>query len=46
MSLPEALARPMSVPVIASPMFIASGLDLVKAQCQSGIVGSDRKSVV
>jgi len=40
MSLPEALARPMSVPVIASPMFIASGLDLVKAQCQAGIVGS------
>ncbi|WP_029087963.1 NAD(P)H-dependent flavin oxidoreductase [Brevibacterium album] len=40
MSLPEALARPLSVPVIASPMFIASGLELVKAQCQSGIVGS------
>lgn len=40
MPLPEALARPLSLPVIASPMFIASGPDLVKAQCQSGIVGS------
>ncbi|GAA2101340.1 MULTISPECIES: NAD(P)H-dependent flavin oxidoreductase [Brevibacterium] len=40
MSLPEALARPLSVPVIASPMFIASGPELIKAQCQSGIVGS------
>ena len=40
MSLPEILTRPLSVPVIASPMFIASGKELVKAQCQSGIVGS------
>src|SRR5699024_7137133 len=39
-SLPEILTRPLSVPVLASPMFIASGKELVKAQCQSGIVGS------
>lgn len=38
--LPDALRVPLAAPIIASPMFIASGPDLVKAQCQSGIVGS------
>ena len=33
---PQALA----LPVIASPMFIASGPELVIAQCRAGIVGS------
>lgn len=28
------------LPVIAAPMFIASGIDLVKAQCQAGFVGA------
>ncbi|HEY0845653.1 MAG TPA: nitronate monooxygenase family protein [Noviherbaspirillum sp.] len=37
--LPPAL-RNLSLPVIASPMFIASGPELVKAQCKAGIVGS------
>lgn len=40
MSLPEVLRSPMSIPVISSPLFIASGKELVKAQCQSGVIGS------
>lgn len=37
--LPAALQN-LSLPVIASPMFIASGPKLVAAQCKAGIVGS------
>lgn len=37
--LPEAL-RNLSLPVIAAPMFIASGPTLVAAQCKAGIVGA------
>lgn len=40
MTLPPILSGPLSVPLIASPMFIASGPELVSAQCQAGIVGS------
>jgi nitronate monooxygenase len=39
MALPVALQN-LSLPVIASPMFIASGPALVTAQCKAGIVGS------
>ncbi|WP_019139798.1 NAD(P)H-dependent flavin oxidoreductase [Noviherbaspirillum massiliense] len=39
MALPQVLQN-LSLPVIASPMFIASGPALVKAQCKAGIVGS------
>ena len=39
-NLPEVLRKPLAAPIISSPMFIASGPDLVKAQCQSGIIGS------
>ena len=39
MPLPNQL-RHLSLPVICSPMFIASGLDLVIAQCKAGVVGS------
>ncbi|MDB5960104.1 MAG: nitronate monooxygenase [Massilia sp.] len=39
MALPTALQH-LSLPVIASPMFIASGPALVAAQCKAGIVGS------
>jgi nitronate monooxygenase len=39
MSIPAALQN-LSLPVIASPMFIASGPSLVAAQCKAGIVGS------
>jgi nitronate monooxygenase len=37
--LPKALQN-LALPVIASPMFIASGPALVAAQCKAGIVGS------
>ena len=39
MSLPANLSH-LSIPVIASPMFIVSNPDLVIAQCKAGIVGS------
>lgn len=32
--------RPLRLPVIAAPMFIVSGVDLVVAQCTAGIVGA------
>jgi nitronate monooxygenase len=40
MSLPAILQGRLSVPVIASPLFIISNPDLVIAQCTSGVVGS------
>jgi nitronate monooxygenase len=39
MTLPAVLQN-LSLPVIASPMFIASGPALVAAQCKAGIVGA------
>lgn len=39
MALPAALQN-LSLPVIGSPMFIASGPAMVTAQCKAGIVGS------
>jgi nitronate monooxygenase len=39
MALPPVLQN-LSLPVIAAPMFIASGPALVAAQCKAGIVGS------
>lgn len=39
MALPPILQN-LALPVVASPMFIASGPALVKAQCKAGIVGS------
>lgn len=38
--LPEVLRQPLTLPVVASPMFIASGPELVLAQCRAGIIGS------
>lgn len=40
MSLPAVLQNRLSIPVVASPMFIASGPELVIAQCKAGVVGS------
>ncbi|WP_407528318.1 NAD(P)H-dependent flavin oxidoreductase [Methylobacterium oryzisoli] len=40
MPLPDRLARALALPVVASPMFIVSGPDLVIAQCLGGVVGS------
>lgn len=38
--LPGALAKPLSIPAIASPLFIISNPDLVIAQCKAGVIGS------
>ena len=40
MAIPEILKGRLSVPVMASPMFIISGPELVVAQCKAGVVGS------
>ncbi len=40
MALPPILRDRLRLPVIASPLFIVSGPDLVIAQCKAGIVGS------
>ena len=40
MALPPILRDRLRLPVIASPLFIISGPDLVIAQCKAGIVGS------
>lgn len=39
-ALPGALSKPLSIPVIASPLFIISTPDLVIAQCKAGIIGA------
>ena len=39
MSTPE-LLKNLKIPVIAAPMFILSGKEIVLAQCKAGIVGS------
>ena len=38
--LPEALRATLALPVIAAPLFIVSGPELVIAQCLAGVVGS------
>src|SRR5277367_1401650 len=40
MSLPPILRDRLRLPVIASPLFLISGPDLVIAQCKAGVVGS------
>ncbi len=40
MALPSVLASRLRIPVIASPLFIISGPELVIAQCKAGIVGT------
>jgi len=39
-AIPESLRGRLSVPVVAAPMFIVSGPELVIAQCKAGVVGS------
>ncbi|NLA10033.1 MAG: nitronate monooxygenase, partial [Microbacteriaceae bacterium] len=34
------LNQSLTLPVIASPLFLASGPELVRAQCQAGVIGS------
>src|SRR5690625_4186473 len=40
MALPPVLSGPLTVPVLASPMFIYSGPEMVAAQCQAGVIGA------
>lgn len=40
MALPDVLRTPLTLPLVASPLFIASGPALVAAQCQAGVIGS------
>lgn len=40
MALPASLAQRLSAPIIAAPMFLISGPDLVAACCRSGIAGT------
>ena len=40
MPLPALLKNRLALPVIGSPMFIVSYLDLVLAQCRAGVVGA------
>jgi nitronate monooxygenase len=40
MSMPALFEGRLSAPVIASPLFIISQVDLVLAQCRAGVVGS------
>ncbi|WP_304114384.1 nitronate monooxygenase family protein [Mycolicibacterium bacteremicum] len=40
MALPDILRDNLALPVVASPLFICSGPELVIAQCSAGIVGS------
>ena len=40
MKLPGVLKDNLKVPAIGAPMYIVSGLDLVLAQCKTGVIGS------
>jgi hypothetical protein len=40
MAVPDILSKRLRLPVIASPMFVVSGPDLVIAQCKAGMIGA------
>ena len=40
MSLPADIATRLSLPLIAAPMFLVSGVELVAAACSAGIIGA------
>ena len=40
MALPELFKNRLSVPVVAAPMFLASGPSLVTECCKAGVVGT------
>ena len=40
MSLPQNLRDRLRLPVLAAPMFVVSGADLVIEQCKAGVIGS------
>lgn len=39
-TLPDVLAQPLALPLVAAPLFISSVPELVTAQCHAGVVGS------
>ena len=39
-NLPTSITSQTTLPVIAAPMFLVSGVDLVLAACKSGVIGS------
>ena len=38
--LPDTIARRLRLPLVAAPMFLVSGPDMVLAACRSGVIGS------
>lgn len=40
MALPDVLRNNLALPVVAAPLFLCSGPELVIAQCSAGVVGS------
>ncbi|MGJ6121465.1 nitronate monooxygenase family protein [Mycolicibacterium sp. Y3] len=40
MALPDVLRNDLALPVVAAPLFLCSGPELVIAQCSAGVVGS------
>jgi len=38
--LPDRIARNLRLPLVAAPMFLVSGPDMVLASCRSGVIGS------
>lgn len=40
MAIPHSLTAGLKAPIIVSPMFIASGVDLVVETCRSGLIGT------
>src|SRR5437868_2429868 len=40
MPIPAFIQNRLSIPVVGAPLFIASGPELVIAQCKAGIIGS------
>ena len=40
MSLPASFEGRLSLPVVAAPMFLVSGPEIVTATCKTGVVGT------
>ncbi len=40
MPIPAHLQKGLRIPVIAAPMFIVSGIELVTAACKAGVIGT------
>lgn len=40
MAIPASLAAHLNLPLVCAPMFLVSGIELVKENCQQGVVGT------